>query len=102
MNNLSLNSPQQITENMIQAGVAKTSTPLVKMILLGIFAGMFIACGASASSVAMHAMTNVGLQRLVGGCIFPIGLMMIVLVCCTCNAGRVGIFTDPICNHSRC
>ena len=75
MNNLSLNSPQQITENMIQAGVAKTSTPLVKMILLGIFAGMFIACGASASSVAMHVMTNVGLQRLVGGCIFPIGLM---------------------------
>ena len=28
----------------------------------------------------MHAMSNVGLQRLVGGCIFPIGLMMIVLV----------------------
>lgn len=80
MNNSSLNSPQQITENIIQAGVSKTSTPLVKMILLGIFAGMFIACGASASSVAMHAMTNVGLQRLVGGCIFPIGLMMIVLV----------------------
>lgn len=25
-------------------------------------------------------MTNVGLQRLVGGCVFPIGLMMIVLV----------------------
>jgi len=80
MNNSGLNSPQQITENMIQAGVTKARTPLVKMILLGIFAGMFIACGASASSVAMHAMTNVGLQRLVGGCIFPIGLMMIVLV----------------------
>ena len=80
MNQLGLNTPQQITENMIQAGVTKSKLPLGKMILLGIFAGLFIACGASASSVAMHAMTNVGLQRLVGGCIFPIGLMMIVLV----------------------
>ena len=80
MNPSSLNTPQQITENMIQAGVTKAKTPLGRMILLGIFAGMFIACGASASSVAMHAMTNVGLQRLVGCCIFPIGLMMIVLV----------------------
>lgn len=80
MNHSSLNSPQQITENMIQAGVGKASAPLGKMILLGIFAGMFVACGASSSSVAMHAMSNVGLQRLVGGCVFPIGLMMIVLV----------------------
>ena len=80
MNQSNLNSPQQITENMIQAGVGKATTPIGKLILLGIFAGMFIACGASASSVAMHAMSNVGLQRLVGGCIFPIGLMMIVLV----------------------
>lgn len=80
MNPSSLNTPQQITKNMIQAGVTKAKTPLGRMILLGIFAGMFIACGASASSVAMHAMSNVGLQRLVGGCIFPIGLMMIVLV----------------------
>jgi len=80
MNQSGLNTPQVITENMIQAGVTKSKTPLGKMILLGIFAGMFIACGASASSVAMHAMTIVGLQRLVGGCIFPIGLMMIVLV----------------------
>lgn len=80
MNPSSLNTPQQITKNMIQAGVTKAKTPLGRMILLGIFAGMFIACGASASSVAMHAMSNVGLQRLVGGCIFLIGLMMIVLV----------------------
>ena len=80
MNQTGLNSPKQITENMIQAGVTKATTPLPKVILLGIFAGMFIACGVSASSVAMHAMTNVGLQRLIGGCIFPIGLMMIVLV----------------------
>jgi formate/nitrite transporter len=53
---------------------------MLRIILLGIFAGMFIACGASASSVAMHAISNVGLARLVAGCVFPVGLMMIVFV----------------------
>ena len=72
--------PQQIVAANIAAGKAKTELPLFRMILLGIFAGMFIACGASASSVAMHAISNVGLARLVAGCVFPVGLMMIVFV----------------------
>ena len=72
--------PQQIVAANIAAGKAKTELSLFRMILLGIFAGMFIACGASASSVAMHAISNVGLARLVAGCVFPVGLMMIVFV----------------------
>ena len=72
--------PQQIVIANIAAGKAKTELSLFRMILLGIFAGMFIACGASASSVAMHAISNVGLARLVAGCVFPVGLMMIVFV----------------------
>ena len=73
-------SPQQIVSANIAAAKGKTQLPMLRMILLGIFAGMFIACGASASSVAMHAISNVGLARLVAGCIFPVGLMMIVFV----------------------
>ena len=72
--------PQQIVAANMTAAKGKTALPLLRIILLGIFAGMFIACGASASSVAMHAVANVGLARLVAGCVFPIGLMMIVFV----------------------
>lgn len=72
--------PQQIVAANMTAAKGKTTLPLLRLILLGIFAGMFIACGASASSVAMHAVSNVGLARLVAGCVFPIGLMMIVFV----------------------
>ena len=72
--------PTQIVSGNIVAANNKTQTSLFRLILLGIFAGMFIACGASASSVAMHAISNVGLARLVAGCVFPIGLMMIVFV----------------------
>lgn len=72
--------PQQIVAANITAAKGKTELPLLRMILLGIFAGMFIAGGASASSVAMHAVGNVGLARLLAGTVFPVGLMMIVFV----------------------
>ena len=72
--------PQQIVTANIAAAKGKTDLPLGRLILLGIFAGMFIACGASASSVAMHNISNVGLARFVAGAIFPVGLMMIVFV----------------------
>ena len=75
-----ISTPPQIVAANMAAAKGKTELPLVRMILLGIFAGMFIAGGASASSLAMHAISNVGLARLVAGSIFPVGLMMIVLV----------------------
>ena len=70
--------PHQIVAANIAASKGKTRIPALRLILLGVFAGMFIACGASASSVAMHAVENVGLARLVAGAVFPVGLMMIV------------------------
>ena len=75
-----ISTPPQIVAANMNAAKGKTELPLGRMILLGIFAGMFIAGGASASSLAMHAISNVGLARLVAGAIFPVGLMMIVLV----------------------
>ena len=75
-----ISTPPQIVAANMAAAKGKTELSLLRMILLGIFAGMFIAGGASASSLAMHAISNVGLARLVAGSIFPVGLMMIVLV----------------------
>ena len=78
--NSNMLAPQQIVAANIAAAKGKTELPMLRVILLGIFAGMFIAGGASASSVAMHAVENVGLARFVAGAIFPVGLMMIVFV----------------------
>ena len=75
-----ISTPPHIVAANMAAAKGKAELPLLRMILLGIFAGMFIAGGASASSLAMHAISNVGLARLVAGAIFPVGLMMIVLV----------------------
>ena len=51
-----------------------------KLVVLGIMAGIFIAIGASSANVAVHAIENAGVAKLVAGCIFPVGLMMIVIV----------------------
>lgn len=72
--------PEQIAEGNINAGIKRVNMPLWRMVMLGIFAGMFIAGGAAASSVAMHAVGNAGVARLIGGVIFPVGLMMIVFI----------------------
>lgn len=73
-------TPKQILQKYIKGCVNKTSNALWRTILLGIMAGGFIAFGAAASSVSMYGIENVGIARTLGGVVFPIGLMLIVLV----------------------
>lgn len=79
MNN-NYNTPAEICDVAITAGVGKANMPIGKMTLLSIAAGAFIAFGAAISAVAMHNIADVGIQRFVCGAIFPIGLMLIVIV----------------------
>lgn len=74
------NTPIQIVDANMNAGESKVRTSAIKCALLGILAGAFIAFGAEASSLAMHNISNVGLARLAAGCVFPVGLMMIVFI----------------------
>lgn len=51
-----------------------------KLLIKALFAGMMIGMGAAASSVAAHAVGNVGLARLAAAVVFPVGLMMVILM----------------------
>lgn len=75
-----MNSIAQVLKANIDTEVKRVKMPIWKLFIFGIMAGMSIALGASASSVAMHSTAGVGLSRFVGGCIFPIGLMLIVFL----------------------
>ena len=74
------NTPAQVAETMLSGMTGKSKLPLLKMFLLAICAGAFIAFGAEASNLAAHNITQVGIQRLVMGCVFPVGLIMVVLL----------------------
>lgn len=73
------NTPAEVTSLTIKAGVAKARLPLLKMILLSILAGAFIAMGAVVSNVVAHDVSNIGLARLLAGLVFPVGLIGVVL-----------------------
>jgi len=77
---MAFNTPTEITDNYAKSSVGKATSPLWRLFLLGIAAGMLIGMGAVASSTAAHALTDVGMVRLVSGLIFPIGLVMVVLL----------------------
>ena len=74
------NSPQEVIQGNINAGVVKTERKLGQLILMGIMAGAFIALGGASSNVAVHGIADVGFSRTLAGVIFPVGLMLIVLV----------------------
>ena len=75
-----MNTIAQVLKGNIDTEVKRAKMSIGRLLLFGIMAGMFIALGASASSVAMHSTAGVGLSRFIGGCIFPIGLMLIVFL----------------------
>lgn len=90
------NSPAEVIEVNMKAGEGKASLPLLKMIILGMMAGAFIALGGATSNTAVHAITNVGLARTLAGAIFPVGLMMIVFVGGELFTGNCLLFMDVI------
>lgn len=78
MENFTL-KPHDVIENIIETYEKKANYPYIKSIILGFLAGMFIALGGFASTVASHSVENFGLAKFVAGSIFPIGLMLIIL-----------------------
>lgn len=75
-----LNVPAEVVSANINAAVAKAAAKKRRIFVLGIMAGAFIAMGAQSSSLAVHNISDVGIARTLAGCIFPVGLMMIVFV----------------------
>ncbi|MDO4621140.1 MAG: formate/nitrite transporter family protein [Lachnospiraceae bacterium] len=69
-----------MVEKFTEACVNKTKQSVLQTFVLAILAGMFIAFGANSSNLAVHAIDNLGVAKVVAGVIFPVGLMLIVAV----------------------
>ena len=73
-------TPTQMCDNYIEASVDKAQSSVLRLVVLGFAAGVFIAIGAVVSSTAAHALDNAGMVRLVSGLLFPVGLCMVVIL----------------------
>jgi formate transporter len=73
-------SPREIAEKIEMIGVAKTRLPLLSVIMLGILAGVFIGLGAMYYVLVVSDSTlGFGTGRLLGGLVFSLGLIMVII-----------------------
>jgi formate transporter len=73
-------SPAQIAVRVGEAGVAKARLPLVPLVMLGVLAGAFIGLG-SLFFVIVQSDASLGFaaRRVLGGVVFSLGLLMVVV-----------------------
>ncbi len=76
---MNLFSPAEVAKNYITIGKGKVNTPVAKMFLLAVLAGAFIAMGGAGAATAAVSIPMASVGKLVGACIFPGGLTMVLL-----------------------
>ena len=73
-------APRQIADRVRDVGVAKARLPMASLLLLGVLAGAFIGLGALMFTlVASDASLGFAAQRLLGGLVFSLGLLLVVV-----------------------
>ena len=77
-----LTSPE-ILEKVSDSSIPKANSGFWKLLIMAVLAGAYIAFGAEASSMASFNLTanpeTFGIGKLISACVFPVGLMMVVL-----------------------
>ena len=92
-------SPPEVYQSLIEIGVNKVNLPVVKLLLLGIMAGIFIGIGSALFTVVTQGIMNgadVGYATLVGGIVFSVGLMLVVFAGSELFTGNNLIFISTL------
>lgn len=76
---MNLFTPAEVAKNYIAVGKGKVNIPIVKLIVLGIMAGAFVALGGVSSTAVAVSLSEASFGKFLGACIFPGGLTMVLL-----------------------
>lgn len=74
-----MHSPLEIAKNFVEIGIHKVRMSALKMLALGIFAGIYIAFAGIASTTSSATIQNASVARLVSACVFPAGMAMVLI-----------------------
>lgn len=76
-------SPAAVAEAIAtKVGVAKANAPFFNLLILGIFAGVYIGFGAALATLVSHDASQyigLGLAKFFAGAVFSVGLMLVVI-----------------------
>ena len=82
--------PAEVFENYCcTTSLAKTQMTPMKLFLLGILAGVYIGFGAIFATTAMTGVAVFGLQKALGGLVFSVGLILVVVAGAELFTGNV-------------
>jgi len=79
--------------------VKKVQASVLKLTILGIFAGVYIGFGAQLAIMVTHDMAGflgVGMAKLIGGAVFSVGLMLVVIAGAELFTGNNLIFLSVL------
>jgi formate/nitrite transporter FocA (FNT family) len=74
-----MNSPAEVAKNYLAIGKAKTQNGFMKLFVLGILAGAFIALAAIGATTAAVSVASASVGKFLGACVFPVGLTMVLI-----------------------
>lgn len=74
-----MHSPLEIARSYVEVGVHKAHLSVFKMLVLGFFAGLFIGFAGIASTTASSTIGIASVAKLVGACVFPAGMAMVLV-----------------------
>lgn len=74
-----MHSPLEIARSYVEIGIHKVRLSAFKMLILGIFAGMFIGFAGISATTGGATVENASLSKLISACLFPAGMAMVIV-----------------------
>ena len=74
-----MHSPLEIARAYVEIGIHKVRLSAFKMLILGIFAGMFIGFAGISATTGGATVENASLSRLISAVLFPAGMAMVIV-----------------------
>ncbi len=98
------NTPKEVVEKLVDVGKSKCDLAWHQTAILGFFAGVYIAFGASLATMVGNDVSKylgVGMQKLIMGGVFSVGLMLVVIAGAELFTGNNLIVVSACTGHSK-
>jgi len=92
-------SPKEVAKNVVEISKNKSELKMLSMVLLGILAGVYIGFGAELCTMVTHDLSKylgVGFAKFMGGSVFSVGLILVVIAGAELFTGNCLILTGVL------
>ncbi|HOJ31414.1 MAG TPA: formate/nitrite transporter family protein [bacterium] len=92
-------SPSEIACAIVESSKKKVKLPFLPMVILGFLAGVYIAFGAQLYTIVTHDLSKYlgcGFSKFLGGSVFSVGLMLVVIAGAELFTGNCLILTGVL------